>query len=189
MGRKVGATECVRPRGPNALVAAGVRMHCACVAPVWAPSFPPAFTPHPQSRRPNPPTQHTHPPTHPNTYTSRGPLTYHPDNNTTTTTKPTGPKILLPFLGGAAAALLAVSADFALFKRRLTKQQEGPAVAAGEEKKAKGGSEGGGFSFGIDHLPSELKLVVCAGGIYASYLTVGERRWLCKEASLSIRDF
>lgn len=44
----------------------------------------------------------------------------------------TGPKILLPFLGGAAAALLAVSADFALFKRRLASKDGAPAAAAGE---------------------------------------------------------
>ncbi len=71
-----------------------------------------------------------------------------------------GPKILLPFLGGAVAALVAVYADFFLFNRRNTSSGSG-----------KGGEKKEGFSLAA--LPSELKLLVCAGGIYASYLTFG----------------
>jgi UDP-galactose transporter B1 len=73
-----------------------------------------------------------------------------------------GPKILLPFLGGAVAALIAVYADWAIFKRRA-----GPG-GKGNEKQEK---EKGGLS--LDALPSEVKLLICAGGIYASYLTFG----------------
>jgi len=68
-----------------------------------------------------------------------------------------GPKILLPFLGGAVAALAAVYADWALYNRRADGSKDG--------KKAAG--------FSLDALPSELKLLICAGGIYASYLTFG----------------
>jgi len=70
-----------------------------------------------------------------------------------------GPKILLPFLGGAMVALVAVYADWALYKRA---------------NKCLGGKDGkkvAGFS--LEALPSELKLLICAGGIYASYLTFG----------------
>ena len=50
-----------------------------------------------------------------------------------------------------------------------------PRITHPHKPKLQDKSKQGGLldSFSIAHLPSELKLVVCAGGIYASYLTFG----------------
>jgi UDP-galactose transporter B1 len=72
---------------------------------------------------------------------------------------------LYPFIAGALFAVACVMVDFAFFTRRFRKQHAqngvGPSTGAGEK------------ASGLAALPAELRLIICAGGIYACYLTYG----------------
>jgi solute carrier family 35 (UDP-galactose transporter), member B1 len=90
--------------------------------------------------------------------------------------------VLVPFGVGALLAVALISADFFFFAKR---RSRAAAHMNGASNGTNGVSKGdsldeslsatvhGSAATGIAALPSELRLLICAGGIYACYLTYG----------------
>lgn len=80
--------------------------------------------------------------------------------------------MLYAFIVGAVLAVLVISVDYASFVSRFNNAKRGSSSAK-LQKQASSLDESTSGATGIAALPSELRLIICAGGIYACYLTYG----------------
>jgi UDP-galactose transporter B1 len=87
--------------------------------------------------------------------------------------------MIYAFLGGLVAAVALISMDYAFFARRFRNGGNANGASTNGASRAPLSTqmtsldESTTGATGIAALPSELRLVICAGGIYACYLTLG----------------